>query len=166
MANRTWVIGGSVVGVAALTLMSVLLWRTAQMVGMVTGGDVDLGVDLSNVRPVQNAALADEDAAAMPAERAEGRAKPSRIGGFTPDNLRLDPTRLAVRHDARSAEELEQVRERVREKQDGMTPQERAARKDRRDARKEAIGLAGDDEPPLEAEDEVEPEAEPLEDLE
>lgn len=170
MAKRGWIIGGSLVGVCALTVVCVLAWRTAEVLGVVADGGVDLGVKLDQDAPVAPAVRREVSLGHLPgAVRDLGEAdKPARAPhgeGDPTDILRMAPARLAVRHDARNAwrqslseEELAAVRERVREKQDGMTPEERAEREARRQARREAIGLDG--EPDLE-----EPEALPEEEL-
>lgn len=153
MSKRVWVIGGAAVGVTVVTVIGVLVWRTSQLVGLVTEGEVDLGVELSatpdGAPPVRREARAQAHSDVV-----KDQAKTPRIprpDGYTPDNLKLDTPRLSLRHEARTAwrealteEELEAVRERVREKQVEMSAEERAARKDRRDARLEAIGLNPD----------------------
>jgi hypothetical protein len=165
MAKRGWIIGG-VVGAGALALVCVLAWRTAEILGVVAGGGVDLGVKLDAPEPARATApsslstLRHDPGAARASsgdkEQKEGD-KPGRAARLEDDPsdlLKMAPNRLALRHDARSAwrqglseEELAAVRERVREKQDGMTPEERADREARRQARREAIGLTNEPDP-------------------
>ncbi len=168
MAKRGWIIGG-VVGAGALTLVCVLAWRTAEIFGVVAGGGVDLGVKLDEpvlAPPVRHEAVPQRVTGGLKELKDAEKLDRAARGEEDPaDILKMAPARLANRHDARNAwrqtlseEELAAVRERVREKHDGLTPEERADREARRQARREAIGL-----PPGPPEDD--PEALPEEEL-
>lgn len=169
MAKRGWIIGGSLVGVGALTLVAVLAWRTAEVLGVVVDGGVDLGVKLDEASPTASPMRHAGPIVTTPSGKDDkegdklGRAV--REAGTSSDILKMAPSRLAVRHDARNAwrqnlseEELAAVRERVKEKQDGLSPEARADREARRQARREAIGLSTDP-------DQVDPDALPEEQL-